>query len=191
MSTKADDAFRRHVFTVSDYYRMAQAGILRPEARVELIEGEIIDMPPIGSRHAGTIDHLSGILREQAAGLALVRVQHPVALSDYSEPEPDIALVQPRTDFYKSAHPGPDDVLLIIEVADTTLRLDRKIKAPLYARHGIPEYWVIDLERDELERYRDPHEVTYARIDRPDVSAPLALVAAPTLQLRVGAVFGD
>jgi Uma2 family endonuclease len=104
MSTIADHSFRRHAFTVKDYYRMAESGILSADARVELIEGEIIDMPPTGSRHAGTVDHLASILRAAVDDRANVRVQHPIALGEFSEPEPDIALVRPRADFYKSAH---------------------------------------------------------------------------------------
>lgn len=189
MSTIADDTLHRHSFSVQDYYRMAEAGILNPDARVELIEGEIIDMPSIGSRHAGTVEHLSSILRHMAGELAMVRVQHPVSLDNLSEPQPDIALVRPRGDFYKSAHPGPADVLLIVELAETTLRYDRTIKARLYARHGILEYWVVDVEQRQLDRYRDPHDVTYARVDRPDLSRPITLAGLPALGIDVGQIF--
>jgi Uma2 family endonuclease len=191
MPTLADETIRRHTFTVADYYRMADTGILGPEARVELVDGEIIDMPPIGSRHAATIDHLTKILREQVRDLALVRAQHPVSLSGRSEPVPDIALVRPRADFYKSAHPSAADVLLIIEVAETTLRYDRQIKTPLYARHGIAEYWIADLEGRRLLRHRDPHEVTYALVDEPDLAEPIAPGAMPGLRLNLAPVFAD
>ena len=191
MSTTADAILRRHPFSVQDYYRMAETGILRADARVELIEGEIIDMPPIGSRHAGTVNQLSRILQKSVGERAIVQVQNPVRLSESSEPEPDISLLYPRADFYKSAHPASSDVLLIIEVAETTLAYDRSVKAPLYARSGIPEYWIIDLEHGQLERYREPHELTYARVDRPAVDRPIALEALPELQLEIGAIFGD
>jgi len=189
MSSIADDAFQRHPFTVREYYRMAEVGILMPGERVELIEGEIIDMPPIGSRHAGTVNHLSYLLRDAAADSAIVQVQNPVRLSEYTEPEPDIALLLPRADFYKSAHPGPGDVLLVIEVAETTLVFDRTIKAPLYARHGIPEYWIVDLEGGRLERYREPHELAYAVVDRPELEEPLAPVGLPGLAIDLGSLF--
>ncbi|HUF73627.1 MAG TPA: Uma2 family endonuclease [Gammaproteobacteria bacterium] len=189
MSTIADDTFNRHPFTVTDYYRMAEVGILIPGERVELIEGEIIDMPPIGSRHAGTVNHLSRILQRAVGDNAIVQVQNPIRLSEYSEPEPDIALVLPRVDFYKSAHPGPGDVLLVIEVADTTLVYDRTIKAPLYARHGIPECWIVDVEGRKLERYRAPHELTYVLVDRPDLGETIAPAALPNVGVGLGALF--
>lgn len=188
MSTIRDDTLPRHAFTVRDYKRMAETGILRADARVELIDGEIIDMPPIVSRHAGTVNHLSRILQNAVGDLALVQVQNPIWLDEHSEPAPDIALLRPRADFYKSALPRPPDVLLIVEVADTTLRYDRTVKAPLYARHGIAEYWILDLERRQIERYREPHEVTYARVDRPDIRAPITPTALAGLSLDLGPV---
>jgi Uma2 family endonuclease len=118
---------------VADYYRMAEVGILAPDARVELIDGEIIDMPPPGSSHAGTVDYLLSVLGTAARDRANLRVQSPVRLSEYSEPQPDLALLRPRA----------EDVLLIVEVAANSLRFDRKKKVPLYARHGIPEVWLL------------------------------------------------
>jgi Uma2 family endonuclease len=133
---------RRHRLTVADYYRMAEVGILAPDARVELIDGEIIDMAPPASSHAGTVDYLLEVLGLAARGKAKVRVQNPVRLSEYSEPQPDLALLWPREDFYRARHPRADDVLLIVEVAASSLRFDRKKKVPLYARHGVPEVWL-------------------------------------------------
>lgn len=191
MPTIADKTFRRHTFTVADYYRMADTGILGPEARVELVDGEIIDMPPIGSQHAGTVRQLSRILQNAVSDRAMLLIQDPVSLNEYSEPEPDIALLRPRADFYKSVHPSAADVLLIIEVAETTLRYDRQIKAPLYARHGIAEYWIVDLEGRRLLRHRDPHEVTYALVDEPSLSERIAPGAMPGLQLDLGPIVAD
>jgi Uma2 family endonuclease len=192
MASMATDSLRRHRLTVHDYYRMAEVGILPPDARVELIEGEIIDMAPNGSRHAGTIDQLAAIfagLERPARDRVMVRVQNPIRLDEHSEPKPDVALLRPRADFYKSAHPRPADVLLIIEVADTSLRYDREIKMPLYARYGIPELWVVDIIGRSLTRYRDPREGTYARIDRPDVREPVMVDAIEGLHVELGAVF--
>jgi Uma2 family endonuclease len=121
-------------FSVHEYHQMAAAGILNEDDPVELIEGEIVEMPPMGSPHAACISRLTQILVTQAGNLADVRVQLPVRLDERSEPEPDLALVKPRADSYASAHPGPDDVLSVIEVADTTLHYDRSVKGPLYAR---------------------------------------------------------
>ena len=191
MSTMAMDSVRRHRLTVANYYRMAEAGILRADARVELIEGEIIDMAPIGRQHAGTVNHLNRILQQVVGEHAIVQIQNPVSLDEYSEPEPDVALLRPRADFYKSGHPQPQDVLLIIEVADTSSRYDREVKVPLYARHGIGEVWVLDLEGGNLTRYRDPREGSYARIDRPDLRSPIAIEALPDLRLALGPVLVD
>jgi Uma2 family endonuclease len=187
----AGDSIRRHRLTVTDYYRMAEAGILRPDARVELIEGEIIDMAPIGSRHAGTVDQLASCLRRAAGERAIVRVQSPIRIDEHSEPEPDIVLLRPRADFYKTSHPGPSDVLLIIEVADTTLRYDRDVKTLLYARNGIPEVWIIDIEGRQLLRFRNAREGAYARMDRADHSAAITLAALSEASVELGSLFAD
>ena len=138
MSNTTSDIFQRHRLTVAEYHRMAETGIFSPDARVELIEGEVIDMPPIGSLHAGTVDYIANALRLAYGGQVIVRTQNPIRLSQHSEPQPDIALLRPRPDFYRNAHPTPVDVFLTIEVADTTLAYDTQIKLPLYARHGTP-----------------------------------------------------
>ncbi|MDQ3564751.1 MAG: Uma2 family endonuclease [Pseudomonadota bacterium] len=130
MSRAAREFFHRHRLTVDDYQRMGEAGILDRNARVELIAGEIIDMAPIGSLHAGTVKRLIRMLERTVGDAAVLSVQDPIVLGPYSEPEPDVALLKPREDFYTTAHPVPDDVLLIIEVADTTVRYDREVKVP-------------------------------------------------------------
>jgi Uma2 family endonuclease len=187
----AADVPRRHRLSVEAYHRMGEAGILAPDARVELIEGEIIDMAPIGSRHAGTVKHLARILQRAVGDLAIVQIQDPVSLDDHSEPQPDVALLRPRRDFYKSAHPRPADVLLIIEVAEASLRYDGEVKVPLYARHAIPEVWLVDLEGRCLMRYRDPREGVYARVDTPDLARPLRVGALADLRADLGAIFSD
>jgi len=156
MSTSAEEILRRHRLNVDEYHRMAEAGILGPDARVELIEGEIIDMAPIGSRHAATVSRLAHLLHQRIGQQAIVWTQNPIRLDEYSEPEPDLALLRPRDDFYATAHPGPGDVLLVVEVADSSLRYDREIKIPLYARHGIPEAWLLDLENERFLRFLEP-----------------------------------
>jgi Uma2 family endonuclease len=156
MSSAAYDIFQRHRLTVAEYYRMGETGILAPEARVELIEGEVIDMPPIGSPHAGTVNYLGHSLRLACGLQAIVSTQSPVFLDLHSEPQPDIALLRPRPDFYRSSHPTPADVFLIIEVAATSLAYDTQIKLPLYARHGVPEVWLVDLSNRQLIIHRTP-----------------------------------
>ena len=155
---------RRHRITVEHYYRMAEAGLFAEDARVELIDGEIIDMPPMGSRHAGRLERLAGLLSAAVAGRALVRQQLPVRLSSDSEPEPDIAIVQVRDDHYESSHPTAAEVLLLVEVSDATVRYDREVKAALYARHGIPELWIVDLPGGRIHFYRAPANGKYTLV---------------------------
>jgi Uma2 family endonuclease len=179
MSHAVTDLPRRHRLTVADYYRMAEVGILDPEARVELIDGEIIDMAPPGSPHAATVHYLTEVFVRAVEGRATVLIQNPVRLSEYSEPQPDLALLRRREDFYREHHPRPDDVLLIVEVAATSLCFDRKTKAPLYARHGVPEMWLVDLDGARLVRYRAPQQDAYTLVDEPDLGTALEVSALP------------
>ncbi len=156
MNTVMESWPRRHRIKVDEYHRMAEVGLLAPDARVELIDGEIIDMAPIGTEHGSVVDLLAELLYGVVAGRGILRVQGAIRLDRASEPQPDIALLTPREDRYRSAPPGPADVLLLIEVSGTTLRYDREVKVPLYARHGIPEVWLVDLEHGELCLYRLP-----------------------------------
>ncbi len=151
---------RRWLFTVEDYYAMAEAGILSPDDRVELLDGEIIAMAPIGSRHANCVGQLTDALTSLVGQRALVWVQNPVRLDGGSEPQPDVMLVRRRD--YSSAHPGPGDVLLLIEVSDTTADVDRGCKLPLYARSGVPEVWIVNLSEGCVEIYAEPAGAGYA-----------------------------
>lgn len=156
MPSAAYDIVQRHRLTVAEYHRMAETGIFSPDARVELIEGEVIDMPPIGSPHAGTVGFLGKRLEYAAGNLSLVFVQNPIFLDMNNEPQPDLMLLRPRPDFYRSSHPTPADVFLIVEVADTSLAYDTQIKLPLYARYGIPEVWLADLSNRRFLVHRTP-----------------------------------
>jgi len=144
----------RHRFTVKDFLKMGEAGILAENARVELIEGDVVDMAPIGSGHAGRVNLLIHFLSRAIGDAAIVSPQNPIILSEYSEPQPDVTLLKPRADFYTRSHPEPDDVLLLIEVADSSVRYDRFVKIPLYARYGLREVWLLDLPQKRLEAYR-------------------------------------
>lgn len=151
----------RRTFSVDDYYRMAEAGILSEDDRVELVEGEVVDMSPIGSRHQGCVNRLTTLLTEFAARRYVVSVQGPLRLDDRSEPQPDLALLRPRDDFYSGGHPGPGDVLLLIEVSETSASYDREVKLPLYARAGVAEVWVVDLGARTVEVNSHPREGVY------------------------------
>jgi Uma2 family endonuclease len=168
---------------------MAEVGILGRDDRVELIDGEIIDMPPPGQLHSGTVDQLAWLLMRAVDARAIVRVQNPAVLGRYSAPQPDLALLEPRADFYKSGHPRPGDIFLMIEVADTSLRFDRDVKAKLYARHGVPELWLIDVRGKRLTRYRQPVDGAYARVDEVDVRIPVEPDQLPGVQVQLDALF--
>ena len=177
---------RARKFTVDEYYRMAEVGILKCDERVELIEGEILVMPPIGPKHAWDVDLLNEILIRRAAGRYYVRNQNPVRLSDDTEPEPDVALLRRRPEGYGAAHPTPADVLLIIEVAHSSLEYDRNVKAHIYGRSGVPETWVRNLPEDCIERFTEPGPDGYAQHTVHRRGETLTPVALPDLELAVG-----
>lgn len=172
-------------FTVDEYHRMAEAGILGEDDRVELLDGEIVQVSPIGARHAAAVTRLQRLLERLASDRAIVRVQQPVRLDSYSEPEPDVAVVEPRDDFYAGAHPAPAEILLIVEVADTSLRYDRRRKLPRYARAGIPEVWLVDLSTDRVARYREPRGDAYADQHTLGAEATLTPLGLPDIAIRV------
>jgi Uma2 family endonuclease len=158
LEVREEPRILRHRITVDDYYRMSEVGLFAPDARVELINGEVLDMAPMGTRHSSILRRLTPLLQEVAGKRAQVSSQLPLRLNQASEPEPDITVLKPRADFYDSVHPTGQDCLLVIEVSDTTLSYDVKVKAPLYAKHGVPEYWVIDIEQKALRRFAAPKD---------------------------------
>jgi Uma2 family endonuclease len=180
----------RRPFTVDEYYQMAAAGILKPGDRVELIDGEIIQMAPIGDVHASEVDWLNDLFMRVLAGRVQVRVQNPLRLSDYSEPVPDIMLLRPRSDFYRSGHPTPADVILLVEVSDTTLRYDRGVKLPLYAREGVPEVWIVEIGPDQLTVHRDPSPTGYRNSQVLRRGERISLSAFPDVNLAVDDILG-
>lgn len=151
-----------HRFSVRDYYRMAEMGVLRPGARVELLQGRIIDMSPIGPLHGGLVKRLSRLFNLKAKGRWVVSTQDPLHLDDHSEPEPDVMLLKPSPDDYTRRHPRPEDVFLLIEVSDSTLEYDREEKLPAYGRAGVVEVWLVNPQEAVIEVYREPHFTGYA-----------------------------
>ena len=151
----------KRLLTIDEYHRMAEAHILTDEDKVELLHGEIIEMSPIGSEHSACVKRLNAFFNQLLVEKAIVSVQDPIQLPSLSEPEPDIALLHPRLNFYADAHPLPKDVFLVIEVADSSLLKDRQVKLPIYASAGIPEYWIINLEQKRVEAYRHPRDNQY------------------------------
>lgn len=152
---------KKHLTNLDEWRRLGEAAIFPPENRLELIEGEILEMAPIGFNHAGHINRINRLFSKLLDDLAIVSIQNPLQLGDLSEPEPDFMLLKPDPDFYCSRHPNADDVLLLIEVADSTLAFDQNQKQRLYALHGIPEYWLLNLNDNCLEVYRRPRGELY------------------------------
>ena len=171
----------RRRFTVDEYDRMGEAGVFDEDDRVELLDGYIYALSPIGSEHASCVDRLTRLFVLRAGTDAIVRVQNPVRLADDSEPEPDLALLRPREDAYTSEHPGPEDVMLIVEVADTSLAFDRNVELPLYAEAGIPEVWLVDMASGEIHAYRHPEADRYAEHETVGPGETVRVTELPSL----------
>lgn len=185
MQNTARNLYRPHPISVNDYQKMAETGILNETARVELIAGEIIDMAPIGSRHAAMVNRLMRLLVNATANAAIVSVQNPIVLGDYSEPEPDIALLKPKANDYEDALPTAQDILLLIEVADSILLYDRQIKAPLYAEFAIPELWLIDIQQSTMTIFQQPIDKNYSLELKINTAAAVTPLLLPDVKLNL------
>jgi Uma2 family endonuclease len=179
----------RRLFTVEEYRRMGEAGILKPHDRVELIRGEIIEMSPIGHRHVAFVDNLNELFVVRLSGRAIVSVQSPVAVTAHSEPQPDLKVLRRRGVPYKDAEATAVDVLLIIEVAETSLRYDRTVKSRLYAEAGVPEYWVVDCDAEAVEVHRAPTADGYSDVTRVTGEGTVSPAAFPDVRLTLAQIF--
>jgi Uma2 family endonuclease len=179
----------RGPFTVDAYQRLAELGVLRADARVELLDGQVVEMSPIGDRHANVVRRLNRLLSTALLDRAIVDIQNPVVLGSHDAPQPDLVLLRPRADAYPN-HPRARDILLIVEIADTTLAYDRDVKVPLYARSGIPETWLIDLSGDQIFVCRRPAHGAYAEHHTVSRDEKLALLAFPSVTLAAADVLG-
>ena len=175
----------RRLFTRQEYHAMARAGILTEDDPVELLDGEIIRKMPSGPAHAGLIKRLNRVLSALVKETAIVSVQDPLALDEYSEPEPDVMLLRPRPDFYYESHPMSQDVWLVIEVADTSLTADKEVNVPLYASHEVPEVWLVDLEQRQVVAYSALADGRYSRERIYRSGEVIPLTALPGKQLHV------
>ena len=182
---------RIHKYTVEEYHVMVETGILTKYDRVELVDGEVVQMPPMLSPHASVVNRTTRLLnRILEDSQAAVWAQCPISFPGNAEPEPDVALLQPRPDYYRSGLPTPQDSLLLIEVSLSTLRYDRNVKLPLYALNGIPEFWLVNLPEEVIEVYRNPEGGVYqetTRLQRGDTVSPQAF---PDMTLEVGEILG-
>lgn len=179
-----------HRVTVDEYQRMGDAGVFAPDVRVELIEGEVIDMAPIGNRHATAVRRLSKLLFDALGARAVVSVQNPLRLGSDSQPQPDLAVLQARGDFYAAGMPTARDALLVIEVSDTSARFDREIKLPLYSRHGVPEVWIVDLDSRLVRFFRGPLGDGWAVALESASPGPTPLAALPQVSIDLTGVLG-
>ena len=181
---------KRRLFSRKEYHAMAKAGILADDERVELFEGEIVVMSPIGTRHSSCVDRLGTVFHigNSLTGRAIVRVQNPVVTAGSSELQPDAMLIVYRDDYYDLANPRPNDVMLLIEVSDSSVRYDRRTKAPHYARVGIRELWIVNLNTDEVEVYTEPSPNGYTMIRRFESGDTIAPSAMPDLKIEVSSI---
>ena len=177
----------RRLLTVDEYHRMGEAGILTEDDRVELIEGELVAMAPIGSEHVAATNALTRLLVMAVGDQAVVSVQNPLRLNRRSEPQPDFTLLRPRD--YRPMLPRPEDTLLAVEVAASSLDYDRKVKLALYARSGIPEVWIVNLAAREVEVYRAPSGDSYASMRRATGADVLTIEALPAVRIPVAEIF--
>ena len=182
---------QRYRFDVDEYARMGEAGIFTEDDRVELIDGEVREMTPIGPPHAGIVNRLNELLVTHLAGRAAVIVQNPIRLDRHTEPQPDLVVARRRKGFYTDRHPEPGDVLVVIEVADSSLRYDRTEKAPRYGRAGIPETWLVDVGAGAVTVYSDPGPEGYARRQDRRRGERIVSASVPDFDLAVDDVFGE
>ena len=178
-----------HRFTTQQYHLMHEAGVFAKGDRIELVNGEIREMSPIGRKHAVCVARATRFFQIKLGDRVFIWVQNPILLSDHSEPQPDLAILKWRDDFYAEALPAPDDILLIIEVADSTIAYDRDVKSHLYAANGIPEMWLFDLNKKIVERYSQPSASGYKRIQRYEQNETLAMLAFPDIVFNCEEIF--
>lgn len=181
----------RRYFSVDEFHRMGTAGIFSEDDRVELIEGEILQMSPIGSRHVAVVNRVTREFTRILGDRVIVSVQNSIVLHNFSEPQPDIAILKPRVDFYAESLAGAADVLLVVEVSDTTLAYDREIKLPAYARAGIPEVWLANLPAETIEIHSEPVNGVYRKVETFRCGDVIASESVPGLALEVVQILGQ
>ncbi len=178
----------RHLVDIDEWHKMGAAGVFANNKHIELIDGEILEMAPIGFAHSGHLNRINKLFTILTADCAVTSVQNPLQLSKFSEPEPDFMLLKTEADFYCSRHPTAADVLLLIEVSDSTLTYDQNQKLRLYARHGIVEYWLLNLNDNCLEVYRQPHGELYREKRTLQAGDDISLLQLPAITISVAAI---
>jgi Uma2 family endonuclease len=186
----ATSQIQRYRFSLDDYHSMVEAGVLKADQRVELIEGEVVEMSPIGKLHASCVKRLNALLAARLNQQAIIGIQDPVQTGSFSEPQPDVGLLKYREDFYAARHPRPKDILLVIEVADRTIDYDREVKIPLYARAKIAQAVIANLSPGVVEVYTKPLRGTYTQAKELKGGQALKLQKLPELALTVDEILG-
>lgn len=180
----------RRKFTVQQYHKMVDSGILTENDRVELIGGEIIEISPIGTKHTACVNRLVNLLVQLLGKMVIVAAQNPVNLNYNSEPQPDVVLLKPRDDFYENAHPQPEDIFLLIEVADSTVIYDREEKIPLYAQANITEFWLVDINAQVVEVYQQLTAAGYQQMQKFTSGQTLSILGFPDINITINEIFG-
>lgn len=180
----------RRMWTADEYHHMAEVGILHEDDRVELIDGEIVAMSPIGSRQATCVNRIVSVLQQRVGIEFIMSVQNSICLNDASEPQPDVAVLRSRADYYADPLPMPSDVLLLMEVADTSLNYDQHVKLPRYAEAGIAALWIVDVARSMLTRYTDPRQSFYANQQHAQRGDALQASVLPDLLIPMDEICG-
>ncbi len=183
-------ALNKHHFTVADFNFLSDGGKFKPDDRLELIEGEIYEMSPIGSLHARCVNFLNSVLTKILAGESIVSVQNPVIVNDFNQPQPDLAVLRRQEDFYKDSLPAATDVLIVIEVSDSSVQLDRNVKFPKYASAKIPEAWLIDLVADRIEVHFGPKDETYGTVKIYQRGEEITSETMPEIKFKVDDILG-
>ncbi len=187
-SVAAPVALRRHRLSVEDYHKLGEAGVLNEDARVELFQGDLVDMAPIGNFHASVVDQLTRVL-DRVSGDVIVRVQNPIRFDEHTELQPDLALLKAQPNFYRYAAPTPADVLLLIEVTDSTLKEDREVRISYYARQGIAAAWFVNIPDEVVEVFTDPASDGYRQVCRYRSGDVLTFAPLPELRVEVAGIF--
>ena len=176
-------------FTVKQYHQMGENNIFHPEERLELIKGEIIKMPPIGLKHSHKVNRLTNLLAYELHNKAIISVQNPIQLDNYSEPQPDLVLVKFREDFYENKPIQPEDIYLLIEISDSTIKYDQEVKIPLYAENNIKEVWIFNINNNLLEVYRKPENNYYKNIAKLTSTNAISPLDFPNLIINLSEIF--
>ncbi|WP_069791675.1 Uma2 family endonuclease [Cyanobacterium sp. IPPAS B-1200] len=175
----------RKKFAIEEYHQIITSGVLKEDYLIELINGEIFEISPVGFKHASCVKKINYLFAEKLGSKVIIGVQDPIKLNNNSEPQPDIVLLKPRKDFYANDHPTVEDIFLLIEVADSSIDYDRTFKIPIYAENKVREVWLVDLNQNLLEIYQNPQKNYYQNITKLSSEDSLTLSQPEPITIRL------